>query len=302
MKKAYIILAHKYPDQLLRLVQRLTDELSFFFIHIDKKSEAACFNKVFELQNVQPVENVRLHWGGYSFVQAILNGMKAVKNCEQNIEHIILLSGQDYPVKDNATITKFLHTSPHKIFIEHFRLPNHEKWQPGGGMYRVDKYYFGLGMHQKFTAKTLNFLSSYNSFIKRQLPGNMKPFAGSTWWIMDMYALNYLLDYVNKNPAYVKFHKRTFAADELFFQMILLNTTDKRLAKSISGNNKRFIKWKKNAANPETLHANDVDDIIKSDALFARKFDMHTDTTVLDMIDERCLHIHLHANKNESRA
>lgn len=302
MKKAYIILAHRYPDQLLRLVQRLTDDLSLFFIHIDKKADAASFNKVFELDNVEPVERVRLQWGGFSFVKAILNGLKAVKDSRQNVDHIILLSGQDYPVKDNAAITSFLHTSRHKIFMEHFPLPNHAKWQPGGGMYRVNKYYFGLGVHQKFTAKAFNFLAAYVSFLKRQIPDSMKPFAGSTWWIIDMYALNYLLEYVDSNPGYVDFHKRTFASDEVFFQSILLNTTDKRLAESICNNNMRLIKWKKDAANPEVLTVNDFEDIAKSDALFARKFDMHESAEILDLIDKHCQRIPGYVHQNESRA
>jgi len=38
MKIAYIILAHKNPDQIKRLVLRLNTEGTSFFIHIDKKA------------------------------------------------------------------------------------------------------------------------------------------------------------------------------------------------------------------------------------------------------------------------
>jgi hypothetical protein len=37
MKKAYIILAHKQPELLYKLVEKLDANQSTFFIHIDKK-------------------------------------------------------------------------------------------------------------------------------------------------------------------------------------------------------------------------------------------------------------------------
>ena len=36
MRIVYIILAHQYPDQLLRLIDRLTPT-SFFIVHVDKQ-------------------------------------------------------------------------------------------------------------------------------------------------------------------------------------------------------------------------------------------------------------------------
>ncbi len=290
MEKAYIILAHHYPDQVYRLVERLDDRLSVFFIHIDKKTDISEFREVLELDKVQLVERVKLHWAGLSFVKAILNGLVAVKESGKTFDRIILLSGQDYPIKSNAFINNFLHSSPFKVFLEYFLLPNHAKWQPGGGMYRVNKYYFGLKAYQTYTARTFNFLSRYIPSLRRTLPGNIKPFAGSTWWIIDMYALHYILDYIDNNPAYTAFHKHTFAPDEIFFQTILMNTTDQRLADSISNNNMRLIKWKDiKAAHPQEMTRSDMNDILTSDALFARKFNLHENPEILDLIDLYCL-------------
>ncbi|MGF1986665.1 MAG: hypothetical protein RMY62_002115 [Nostoc sp. ZfuVER08] len=49
MKIAYIILAHKYPEQLKRLIHRLNTENVSFFIHIDKKVEAKIYHQVVTL-------------------------------------------------------------------------------------------------------------------------------------------------------------------------------------------------------------------------------------------------------------
>lgn len=41
MQKNYLVLAHKNPDQLYRMITALNDNVSHFFIHIDAKSPIA---------------------------------------------------------------------------------------------------------------------------------------------------------------------------------------------------------------------------------------------------------------------
>ena len=139
-------------------------------------------------------------------------------------------------------------------------------------------------------AKTVNFLAMFFPAIKRKLAKGLQPFSGSQWWAMDMRALNYVLDYVAGHPEYVKFHKHTFAADELFFQMILLNCDDRTLRENIANDNLRYMKWKtSDIAHPEILGVNDLNTIGQSNALFARKFDTVVDGEVIDSIDGQLL-------------
>ena len=46
MKIAYIILAHKLPAQLVRLVKRLDAPGTHFFIHIDKNSDNEVYKQI----------------------------------------------------------------------------------------------------------------------------------------------------------------------------------------------------------------------------------------------------------------
>ena len=46
MNIAYIILAHKYPRQLIRLVNRLNTEKTYFLIHIDKKTNNDIYQEI----------------------------------------------------------------------------------------------------------------------------------------------------------------------------------------------------------------------------------------------------------------
>lgn len=293
MEKAYIIMAHKNPGQLYRLISRLNDGYSNFFVHIDKTAEFSQFENanVFS-EIVHFIERVDSKWGGFGSVQASLNGLKAVKNSSKKFDRIFLLSGQDYPIKSNEYINEFLEKSPYSVFVDYFPIPNFKKW-PGsdrGGWYRVDKYYIGLKWYERYFSKSLNLLSAYIPFLRRKIPGGMKPLTGSQWWSVDMYALNYVLDYDKNHPEYRAFHNYTFVPDELYVQMILGNSTDEKLVKSIENNNKRFMIWEKSySAHPNVLRRTDFDAIISSDDLFARKFDDKTDAEILDLIDSKIL-------------
>lgn len=291
MEKAYIILAHKQPDQLYRLVERLNDGLSAFFIHIDKKASITEFNALQSFgDKVQLIKREDCRWGEISIVIAIINGLKAIKESNKKIERIILLSGQDYPIKSNDAINHYLKTSAYSIFIKYWKIPNYDLWKNRGGLFRLDKYFFGLKPYQRFTAKAINFLAIYISPFRRKLPYNLVPYGGWMWWTIDMYALNYILKFLEDHPKYLQYHKYTFVPDEIFFQTILLNSKDKKLLEKIDNSDIRYIYWKEfSNSHPEILTRNNIKEIMKSEGLFARKFDLDLDKEIFDIIDENCL-------------
>ena len=287
MIKAYLILAHKYPAQLRRLVKALDDDRSSFFVHIDQAVDMSAFD------NLQPwaeritfVKREKAEWAGFGLVQAILNGLQAIDDSGHEFSHVILLSGQDYPVKSNGEIQSFLQQHAGTSFIESYRLPAPQKWPDNGGLYRVNKYYIGMRPWQMFSSRSLNFLARPFPFLQRRIYKNMEPHAGSMWWILSMEAVRYVVRFIEENPGYVAFHRYTFAADEVFFHMILLNEPARSQLGPVVNNDKRFIKWKDiSASHPEILGNNDAREALKSDALFARKFDMQYDDYALDAID-----------------
>ncbi|MDB5010550.1 MAG: putative glycosyl transferase [Mucilaginibacter sp.] len=293
VKKAFIILAHKNEDQLVRLIDRLNDVYSYFFIHIDRNSTLQQSKELFKnKENIQLLSGINTQWGCFGLVEATLTAMAAIKETENYYDRIILLSGQDYPIKNNEYLNNFLQSSQHSIFMEYFLLPNYKRWSSDGGMYRTNKYFFGFGIFNRYAAKAINFLASYITFFQRSFKNTMKHFHGSQWWIIDMHSLYYILDYVKNNPQYSSFHKYTFAPDELFFQTILLNSGNDNLIRGIFNDHKRFMRWiDESSAHPEIIKTEDFDAICNSSALFARKFDTQIDSKILDMIDEKCLNI-----------
>lgn len=293
MEKAYLIMAHKNPAQLHRLISRLSDGSSEFFIHIDKKVDFSPFEILNEFgPTVHFIERFDSKWGGYGVIKPFLKGLKAVQNSSTKFERIILLSGQDYPIKSNGYINDFFKNSPYSVFINYFPIPNYKKW-PGsdrGGWYRVDKYFFGLKWYNFLCSKSLNLAATYLPFLRRKIPDGMKPYTGQTWWILDRYAAGYILKYNDEHPEYTAFHKNTFVADELFVQMIIANSKDQELLKRIENSEKRFTIWEKSdSAHPNILRKTDLAAILSSGDLYARKFDDAVDSEILDLIDNEIL-------------
>ncbi|MDH2207311.1 MULTISPECIES: beta-1,6-N-acetylglucosaminyltransferase [unclassified Empedobacter] len=77
IKKIYLIQAHQYPHQLLRMINSLQDTDVVFYIHIDIKSDLNLFTSVIKSDNVFFIKDrVDCIWGDFSQVKATLNLLK----------------------------------------------------------------------------------------------------------------------------------------------------------------------------------------------------------------------------------
>ncbi len=292
MTKAYLIMAHKNPRQLFRLVTRLNDGSSHFFIHIDSKADLSTFEELNNLDNLTYLQRYNARWGRYGIVMPLLAGLKKTQTHEFVFDRIIVLSGQDYPIKSNKTINKVLSESPSSIYIDFTPLPDFERW-PGadrGGLYRIDKYYFGDRWHERISSRALNLMASYVKVFRRKKPLQMIGYAGSAWMVLDMEAAKYILNFHENHPEYLKFHKDTFVADEVFIHMIIGNSKNETLHSRISNANQHFMIWETpESAHPKLFSIADFEKIAVSKHLFARKFDDTIDSLILDKIDSDLL-------------
>ena len=126
MQKNYLILAHKNPLQLGRMIERLDDGASKFFIHLDAKTPIEPFAACLEGAHIRFIEpRERCVWGDFSIVRATIHLMEAASK-EQGV--FILMSGQDYPIQSQGYINDFLERNKDFDFIE--IEPLEEKWKP----------------------------------------------------------------------------------------------------------------------------------------------------------------------------
>jgi len=299
MKIAYIILAHKLPEQLVRLVRALNTDTASFFIHIDKKTDAETCRKMTvplsEYKNVYFLERFARYYGDFNHVRPTLDGIRKLLELGLEYDYVILLTGQDYPIKSNAQIRKTLNESEGKSFMEYFSLPDKHWENENGGLDRIVYFYLHWrGWEFPFLKKTRLFGFIPDSLwsimekllpMRRNFPGNYRLYGGSSYWCLSRECIEYLDIFVRQNSAFVKFFEHVKIPDETFFQTVLMNSP---LKDTIVNNNLRYIVWG-NSRHPLTLRQRDFQDFMNTDNLFARKFDISVDRDVLDMIDQSIL-------------
>ena len=312
MKIAYIVLAHKSPEQIKRLVLRLNTEGTSFFIHIDKKTDNKTYKKIVDelnlFSNVYFLRRYKIYWGDFSIVKATIEGIKEIFKTNTSFDWLILLSGQDYPLNSNSKIQETLRESENKLFISHCIYPD-EKSEVLGNTTRID--YFHINIYNmrlvfpgKLAANTANkerikkfillrYFSLLWSFlvalfpIKRKFIEGFTPYVGSQFWCLSKDCVEYIHNFIQQNTTFVDFFKYVDIPDEIFFQTVILNS---KFKERVVDDNLFYIDWKNpNPKSPRVFVKSDFERLVSSSKLFARKFDMARDTDILDMIDKNIL-------------
>lgn len=302
INKIYLIQAHQYPDQLLRMINRLEDTDVVFYIHIDLKSDINLFTSVIKSDNIFFIEKrVDCIWGDFSQVQATLNLCEAAISRGCNIEtRITLLSGQDYPIKSKNHHSSFLEHNKDISFInvekidkkriQHLR--NFKAFKINHSSKRLDftlisKYHF----KNIFKSLLNNKISLYDLkllFQKKNMPLNMIPYRGSSWWSFNYSTLHKILVFYQKNKDILNnFYVNTFCPDENFFQTILMHLKEKdntiKILPSLTYDN-----WVRQGVElPVTFRKEDLEELLSQpeNKLFARKFDTSIDFEILNELD-----------------
>jgi hypothetical protein len=131
---AYIVSAYKLPDQLVRLVSTLDTGDSHFLVHVDKKTDDEVFRRMTaplrDHSNVHFLERHRCFYGGFGHVKATLKGIDEIVRQRLPFDYVILLTGQDYPIKSNRQIEEFFSRHEGRSFMEYFSMPS-DGWVGG---------------------------------------------------------------------------------------------------------------------------------------------------------------------------
>lgn len=293
MKIAYIIQIYKNPQQVKRLIETLRDTNASFYLHVDRKVDLRPFQDILNEGKNNDIffvhDRVKVYMSGFNMVQAILNSMREIRetNAKDDLDYVILLSGQDYPLKANNEIFGFLERNYGKEIISYTEMPNQIWFQ--GGMYRIEEYH----LNDLPMGYLLNKLA-HAILPKRRFLDGVTPYGGSMWWCLTYECVKYVLDFVQNNKKFVRFFKYTHIPSEMFFQTIIMNSlfannTVGKISGADLSDDLRYLRWSSefNGAHPEILRKEDLDVLVQSDRLFARKFDIDVDSMILDLIDRR---------------
>lgn len=312
MQKNYLILAHKNPQQLARMIKALDNGNSKFFIHLDAKTPIEPFTAQLEDEHIVFIpERERCVWGDFSIVLATIHLMEAAAKV-QNKGFFILMSGQDYPIKPIGELDAFLEENAQCDFIDY--LPLEQKWKPKMVKDKLAHYHIlhsetrgDSNCYAPFSRSSLfqkgrtlwhllkGRLSLENFKKLRQLPRREAPFAqqyaGSQFWAFSENTFYDVLTYIQKHHEELElYYQYTSSPDEVYFHSILLNLKEEG-RKIILKNQLTYVNYfRKN----NVFLTEDFEKLTSAkEQFFARKFDMEIDVEILNKLDnENYIDIH----------
>ncbi|MCX8526081.1 beta-1,6-N-acetylglucosaminyltransferase [Chryseobacterium formosus] len=268
---AYLILVHRLPNQFKKLFKAIYDSSNFYLIHIDKKASQQIGEEVRnflkDYLNVHIFDNENVIWGGYSMVQAELDGMKYLLKMNKKWDYFINLSGQDFPLKSQEIIKNFLSKNNGKNYI---KIADQEKSRPET-MNRIENYFEEL--EDKISDKT----------HKRDFMKGVIPYIGGQWMILTRNCCEFITNNIEVKK-FEDYYFNTLIADESFFQTVLMNTS---FAGTLINDDKRAIIWIPDGdikLRPKTFTQTDLGFLLEGNHLFARKFDNNVDDTIIESI------------------
>ena len=300
---AYHLSVHKNPKQVSSLMHSIYSSEDFYYINIfgvhsnKKRSEWMDSLKSFEKSNVSFIFRSSNAWGTFDLVKTTIDAMEHFKN--SNYSYFINLSGQCYPIKSIRSIKETL-TKNGYSYTAFSKMPEYSKYEKDKNLYcppdtkfhsRFEYCYyplpswFPIQFYEKLRRK--HYRPDISRFIRiprlnKKLLYSLDLYKGSNWFCLHKDHAKYILDFIKNNPDYIKLFSTVLICDEHFFQTILLNSSHKP---QIVNDDLRHIVWNSSGSAPEILCTKDINEILNSGKLFARKFDVEIDGNILDILD-----------------
>lgn len=274
MRIAILIIAHKNKAQLELLIRQLQHPSFQIYLHLDKNADFGY--KDIRGSYIPITKNYACSWGGYNVVKATFALLK--KAYADKNDYFVLISGQDFPVKTNEQILAFFQKHQPKSFI-YIIAEEEVKTEPlvdyENFIHRFQFVHVPKSIPKNiletfwfYSLKKWRWLQKRHLFLRPAMPKNI--FAGENWFNLFRDDVSLLLQEYRKARWL-----RLRLCLGLSMEEVLPHTLLKKNLKKENWVNDslRFTIWKPKTNHPENLNENNLDEIIDSEDLFARKFE-----------------------------
>ncbi|MDE2581022.1 MAG: hypothetical protein KGL52_05265 [Rhodospirillales bacterium] len=265
---AYFILAHRHPEQLRLLVETIADPRDFVILHVDLKSRlglradrngtwAMARRLARTYPNVHLLRSRFTNWGGWSLCQVMLDAIDRALALDAGWTHLVNLSGQCFPIKPLDSIRAGIGAAGDAAFVElrHFSsLPAddwHLRWNP-----MIELPHRAVRLRGP----------------RRRPDGFELDYKGSQWCILP----RAFCAWQREAPVAQEIRRYLsglFLSDELLMQTLVRNGPWRERVAPHFG---REIVW----PGPRVMTMADWDDLQRSPAFYARKFDPSVDDRI----------------------
>jgi hypothetical protein len=315
MRVAFLVLNHRRPEQLVRLLTTLRSQLpdSPIVVHHD------VFHGEFPGELLVNFDNVnlltsrkRLMWGDFSLMEVCCWSLTWMQE-HLEFDWVVMLSAQDYPIKPLSDLADDLaRNGADAVFsaapisqltaLERIKMRQRYffQYQPPAASWSASRPRGVRGFLRRSTRSLVVALNIMQPLFKLyRLPDDLPyrfgwrarstPFGsnrlcwkGSQWFALSQDALEYVLTYLADHPEYVDYYHRTMVPDESMLATVVFNSPNLRVA----NRDVTYTRWRSGSEHPDIFQTADLSELIAVPQYFARKFDIDRDSRILDELDE----------------
>jgi hypothetical protein len=209
---AYFIMVHHKPEVFKAMFQKIYTRDQFYLIHIDRKAKEEFTDEIqmylVRFPNAYILESINIVSGGFSMIQAELDAMEFLLNVSQEWDYFVNLSGEDYPLKSQNIIRKFLTANNGRNYLFYYD----QKFYRPDTLKRIQNHFTELS----YKISSLMY--------KREFMKGVTPYIGGKWMVFTRDTCAFLTN--NKRVMnFEDYYLHTFLPAESFFQTVLMNTS-----------------------------------------------------------------------------
>lgn len=269
---AYFIMVHHKPEIFKDMFQKIYTRDQFYLIHIDRKAKPDFIEEIQQyivhFPNTYILDSMNIVSGGFNMVQAELNAMEFLLNVSKEWDYFINLSGEDYPLKSQNIIRKFLTLNKGRNYLFYYD----QKFYRPDTLQRIQNHFTEL-------AYIISTFIYRRSFMK-----NVTPYIGGKWFIFTRETCAFLTN--NKMVMdFEDYYLHTFLPAESFFQTVLMNTS---FSDIIINDDKRAVLEKSIFQTTQNTF-NYIESLKSGNQLFIRKVNKKTDENIRKYMEESYL-------------
>ncbi len=300
-RHAYLIMAHNNFKILEKLLTLLDDSRNDIYLHIDhkvKNVDCSTFKKNVCKSKLYIFQKYNIAWGGSSSIRCELFLLNV--SAKHHYEYYHLISGADFPLKNQDMIHSFFNKNKGKEFIQF----NDAFLNTNTHIYRRLSLYHLLQEYKNRTPiRLINYMIALidNTLLAIQILLRVDRIKrqkitlkyGSNWFSITDDLVQYVL---KKSHWIISTFQKTKCADELFLQttIYLSPFMNSLYDTSFDGNyisNMRMIDFERSKCteHPHIWTSKDYDELTSSDFLFARKFDETVDYNIIERLYNKLL-------------
>jgi len=300
MKLVYLISAYKDPIHLKRLISSLNEGAVSFYIHVDKKVDINNFTSIIQSKNIFFIrKRYNISWGTYSQVRSIFALIKAIlANNDSNIDRVVLISAQDYPIMSNSEIIETFIKNPLKQYLIGYNVTHGITEQQN----KINCYHF-LEIKNLLIRKYITKIVNKTLQKKTQVLLNNRyvdVYTGSDYWALTYDCVDYIYKTYKKEHRLRNYFRFSFVPSESIVHTIVFNSEYKSNVEICEPQHYKglytctplhYIQYREHI---KIFKLEDYDELANSGKMFFRKASSEESSDLLEKIDlDRAVQINI---------